>query len=101
MKQESSKIKSCTNLFLQRICDFISFYESNVLRMPPKKQYGLILKKKDKKAPLQPSKLSFFDDDDDEMDEKKTIETEIKQSAAKKKMQKQTQVCKSHVFFEK
>ena len=74
--------------------------------MPPKKQYGLIKRKKPETT-LVKAKLSFFDDDGGDGDEdmvldkhaeKKRIETELKQAAAKKKMNKQTHVrCSSVV----
>ena len=66
--------------------------------MPPKKQFGLIKRKKPEST-LVKSKLSFFDDDGDNdgeehtvQAEKKRIEAELKTVAAKKKMNKQTQV---------
>ena len=66
--------------------------------MPPKKQYGLIKRKKPE-TKLVASKLSFFDDDGDDEDlsldknaEKKKIEQELQRVASKKKINKQTQV---------
>ena len=64
------------------------------------KQYGLIIKNKKEPKLLQKSKLSFFDDDDDEL-AKTTIEREIKESNAKKKVRKQTQVTNNSLFHEK
>jgi len=78
-------------------------FESNfdcltVFIMPPKKQFGLIKRKKPEST-LVKSKLSFFDDDGDNdgeehtvQAEKKRIEAELKTVAAKKKMNKQTQL---------
>merc|ERR1712021_73178 len=69
-----------------------------VYTMPPKKQFGLIKRKKPEST-LVKSKLSFFDDDGDNdgeehtvQAEKKRIEAELKTVAAKKKMNKQTQL---------
>jgi len=56
------------------------------------KQYGLIIKNKKEPKLLQKSKLSFFDDDEDDELAKTTIEREIKESNAKKKVRKQTQL---------